>query len=166
MGAIGLDHLLFWLPSKANSSLETIFFLGMMKFFDTFRCARFFFFEILFQKKNVTKFSSLKPLYHRCPYFVNEINEIWTFDPARGIFRQSKPWYWFYRCSSSSTWCSNCTNTLVDDGDIQRIRNKFWCEWILNLLFLEILCKVLVSWQTEVYIATFTCLRILFCIEC
>ena len=30
--------LLFWLSSKANSSLGTIFFLGMMKFFDTFCC--------------------------------------------------------------------------------------------------------------------------------
>ena len=52
--------------------------------------------------------------------------EILTLDATiRDISRSSYYWYWFYRWSSSSVWCSSSKNTIVDAGNLQMITNKF-----------------------------------------
>ena len=61
----------------------------------------------------------------------NETGQIWAFDCASGIFRESNPWHWLYSWSSSSRSCSSFKNTFVDDDDdMQVIMNKFWCQYL------------------------------------
>ena len=55
----------------------------------------------------------------------------------QGHFQIKLPWYWFYRWSSSSVWCSSCKNTFAGAGNLQTITNR-----ILMWTLMGVLCTV------------------------
>ena len=56
--------------------------------------------------------------------------EIRAFDTTRdNIFRESYPWHWFYRWSSSSVLWFSYKSSFAGAGNLQIITKHFWCEY-------------------------------------